>query len=467
MEEKQPVIASAILTIPLRLMELPKKKNVTKEDIWEEIPLEKSKEEIRKLGLLSYSHILDIEQDKNSSLNLIQFYRLNKKNDPTGILTEETCTVKVGSNKKVKICFSYNDNYFWEKTTLVIFSANRLALISLPIYILDDSSLTNEDKLGVFNYLSCSIGYEKAKKKGVSLEKDAMPIICEQNNSAKNLNTIWHELTQMLENPTPLFTKSVVSFISTFYTSNNNDHKDDDMLKYTCKLAWTEQKDGFVVDEDITPNIELVNYQNNKVYAACGNFGASIVSNYGKYEFKRRSQFYWIFFRLIIIRYSLHCMLDDVNNDFNKVSLDDLRDKYQQICRLKANYYYTEISDQYDTNRLYNLFYKGFKIEELNKEVELKLKAIDEIISIEKDKKEETMRQLDLDNDTKNSGIQAFITVLVLVLTITSSLNDFFDMIEDKFKIIPGIISISVVIAVIVIYWPKIKQIVNTTNKNN
>lgn len=106
MEEKQPVIASAILTIPLRLMELPKKEEVTKEDIWEEIPLEKSKEEIRKLGLLSYSHILDIEQDKNSSLNLIQFYRLNKKNDPTGILTEETCTVRLLLSNKVNAFYT-------------------------------------------------------------------------------------------------------------------------------------------------------------------------------------------------------------------------------------------------------------------------------------------------------------------------------------------------------------------------
>lgn len=471
-EAKRPFIASAILTIPLRLKELPNKEDVTKGNIWVEIPLEESKEEIRKLGLLSYSHILDIEQGNDlKSIHHMQFYRLNKENDPTGMLTEETCTVKLNNKKEVNICFPYNDEYFWEKTTLVVFSTNHLALISLPVYVLNDNpSLTEDDELCVFNYLSSSIGYEKAKKNGIVQEYDAMPITCKKNNCAKNLNSIWQELMQMLDKPMPLVSKTVVSFISTYYMSTSKNYKENDMdlLKYAGKLAWTEKKDGFVIDENITPIIKLLStHSNGKVYAACGNFGASIVSNYEKYDFKRRSQFYWIFFRIIIIRYSLHCMLDDVNNDFKKVSLEDNRDKYQEICKLRANYFYTEISDQYDTSRLYNLFYKGFKIEELNKEVEIKLNAIDEIISIEKDKKEEEMHQQDIDNDAQNSDIQAFISALVLVLTITSALNDFFDMIEDKFKIIPGIISMTVVIAVIIINWPRINKIFKTTREKS
>lgn len=115
------------------------------------------------------------------------------------------------------------------------------------------------------------------------------------------------------------------------------------------------------------------------------------------------------------------------------------------MCEIKAGLYYTEISDQYHNMRLYHKFFEGFNISMLYKEVEEKLEALDKFVTIEKDK--------------RNRFTQALITALLLVLTITSTLNDFFDMIEDSFKMIPSIISLSIVICVIVVFWPKIKEI--------
>ena len=140
-------------------------------------------------------------------------------------------------------------------------------------------------------------------------------------------------------------------------------------------------------------------------------------------------------------------------------NLTVLRERYPKVYRLKAQFFYSEISDQYDTSRLYHLFYDGFKIKELDEEVEEKLKALDEIISIKKDEEEEKTRKESLRNDKKNSNIQIFITALVLVLTITSALNDFFDILEDSSKMIPGIISLAAVAIVMIIFKDRLKEV--------
>lgn len=103
--------------------------------------------------------------------------------------------------------------------------------------------------------------------------------------------------------------------------------------------------------------------------------------------------------------------------------------------------------------------YKGLKIYSLYRNVEEKLEAIKEIIKIENDKIEEKNREESLLNEQKNHKIQIFITALLFLLTITSALNDFFDILEDSSKVIPGIVSLAAVAIVMIIFKDRLKEV--------
>ena len=45
------------------------------------------------------------------------------------------------------------------------------------------------------------------------------------------------------------------------------------------------------------------------------------------------------------------------------------------------------------------------------------------------------------------------------MLTITSALNDFFDILEDSSKMIPGIISLAAVAIVMIIFKDRLKEV--------
>lgn len=61
--ENTHIKAKAILTIPLRLKESNKISNFVDNGIWEETSFDLDKDEIRKLGLLSYAHVLADSKD--------------------------------------------------------------------------------------------------------------------------------------------------------------------------------------------------------------------------------------------------------------------------------------------------------------------------------------------------------------------------------------------------------------------
>lgn len=472
--------AKAILTIPLRLDKKFSIASIVGNGVWQEESTKADEDEIRKLGLLSYAHALGKCGAANES-NDIRIYALKK--DPTSMIGVEPNSIDV-NGKSIFFTFKTSGETkkptpFWGDTKVVYSSPSRLVLITLPVYLIGikerkdegshtdnlssvngNSGLTEKDYYSAFKFFNDSIGYGKTKS---DENKDAMAISGE-NSINKNLRTICKELLGSLyDHTTSLYTKSLISFICVQYpTSKDLDETQEAEKVKLCaqKLAWCEDREGFVADPQMTPSLKiLANKEHGDVYASSSTFGTAFVSNYNWYDFPKSNQYFWIYLRLIILKYSLHCLLDDINMIIGQENLTVLRERYQKVYRLKAQFFYSEISDQYDTSRLYHLFYDGFKIKELDEEVEEKLKALDEIISIKKDEEEEKTRKESLRNDKKNSNIQIFITALVLVLTITSALNDFFDILEDSSKMIPGIISLAAVAIVMIIFKDRLKEV--------
>lgn len=238
------------------------------------------------------------------------------------------------------------------------------------------------------------------------------------------------------------------------------------------QISMDKKDVGFTIDNDLTSTKLLLDTPNyGRVSAACGTYGVAIVADSARYSFRNRTdQYFWVFIGLLMLRFSLLNMLNDISTAISKVRkldkdivkkdlLNSLRESYQRISLLKAKFVNNEISDQYEFSRMYDLSYKGLKIYSLYRNVEEKLEAIKEIIKIENDKIEEKNREESLLNEQKNHKIQIFITALLFLLTITSALNDFFDILEDSSKVIPGIVSLAAVAIVMIIFKDRLKEV--------
>lgn len=453
----RPYEASAIISIPFRFEKenRPKKKIRSKRNMWS---LTSTNEISKDLGLLPHvQEVLNPNTSNSFDGNDIEIFSINGNGENIkrllcdDIVTFESKKENDNDSFSFKFRFSlyeksenseeekYKD-LFWGEPRLVVYPLSHIGLLTLPIYHYDK----NMDNIyEFFNKVNVSLAYGwKLKFK----------------DGKHSLKDIFDLLTHDLDNVTPLCNKSLVSFIYA-YNSELRNGKDDDFKKCSEKLTYTDNRKGFVTDDDETSFVQLL--ESIKLYSSAGPFGASFVTN-DLQAFDRKSQdkYFWIYLLLIVQRYSLINMLYKLNSIFseiaNKKIKDDkhfkkLQENYQEMCEIKAGLYYTEISDQYHNMRLYHKFFEGFNINKLYGEVEEKLEALDKFVSIEKDK--------------RNRFTQALITALVLVLTITSALNDFFDMMEDSFKIIPGIISMAIVVVVIVAFWPRIKEILQYGNK--
>lgn len=266
------------------------------------------------------------------------------------------------------------------------------------------------------------------------------------------MGEIFDQLTKKLSNVVPLTTKSLISFIYA-YNPDLENKEEKSYKECSEKLAYTDERKGFVTDDDETSFLQLLDSQ--KVYTSAGTFGASFVTDNKKaYNRTNLDKYFWIYLLLMVQRYSLIQILYDLNIFFGKITgksgrkhikLKELQDKYQEMCEIKAGLYFTEISEQYHNIRLYHKFFDGFNIKRLYEEVEEKMEALDKFVTIEKDK--------------HNRTAQAILTILVLLLTVTSALNDLFDIIEDQNKLMPGIILLLVFAGIIIIFWKKIKNL--------
>lgn len=435
--------ASAIISIPFQF-EIKKStgtKPSSQNDNWKPISTDEMSKD---LGLLPHvSELLLNNTGKSFRGNDIEVYALNGKiKQEVPYFCGDNVIFK-DDNVDIVFKFALSSNgeksvdgkgLFWAEPKLVIYPLSQIGILTMPVYHYDTSM---ENMYKFFNKISASLAYPWQFN-----YKDKCLSMCE----------IFTSLTKGIDGIKPLCNKSLVSFIYAF--NSDLDGGDEVDFKHCSeKLAYTDDRKGFVTDDEETSFVHLL--ASNQLYSSAGPFGASFVtSKNNSNNITNLDKYFWIYLILIVQRYSLINMLCKLNTIFGEIASNKFKDdkyfsklqeKYQEMCEIKAGLYYTEISDQYHNMRLYHKFFEGFNISMLYKEVEEKLEALDKFVSIEKDR--------------RNRFTQALITALLLVLTITSALNDFFDMIEDSFKMIPSIISLSIVICVIVVFWPKIKEI--------
>lgn len=434
--------ACGIIVVPLRIkdnFDFIKKTTLSEIDTNE---LKKTKQTISSLALFNHASILlkNISRSDTADAMGIKIYDLSAKlrqefKNKTGVppitvaYQEWDNTEKIFKSKETKeFSFSWKDNKKeenaysneWGKAKLIVFPLSNIAFVTLPVETEKCNGI--EEIYTLFNKLSVTIGYENMK---LAIDNETM---CSMPSFIERL------VPEIREGSISYMSnKSLVSFI---YVSNPDlieneqsitDIDKNEIKKCACKLAYTSDLKGFVVDEHV-PFIQMLD-SDPKLYASASFLGASYVTagqfDYRKAQRKLNSTF-WVFLILLIQRYSLIDILYDLSrtNAQNNMSFSKTRSSYKKMCKIKASLLFTDISDRYDVSRLYHMFAKGLKIDELYEEVTLKLNTLNQYLT-----------QL---NDEKSGKLQTFITWMLVILTLTSGLNDLLDIVEDSNRWLPG-----------------------------
>ena len=455
--------ARAILVVPYMVKEIPSIDKITKTGCWILADADEDDIQQKKVGYLSHAKI-NSDSDNASETDIF----ICKLAQPRSALMNSCNEYKISIGKQnknreerfVSFRFSWGETFWGTQPNLIIVPLTHLALITIPL-CLEDPKMDTGDSYEFFNHISDVSGYNNSQ-----------PTLIESDNNKQTLIELLDEILAPIGDKTPLYTKSFISYICAYNQDVRSEDTTDELVRSACKLAWTKKDVGFTIDNDLTSTKLLLDTPNyGRVSAACGTYGVAIVADSARYSFRNRTdQYFWVFIGLLMLRFSLLNMLNDISTAISKVRkldkdivkkdlLNSLRESYQRISLLKAKFVNNEISDQYEFSRMYDLSYKGLKIYSLYRNVEEKLDAIKEIIKIENDKIEEKNREESLLNEQKNHKIQIFITALLFLLTITSALNDFFDILEDSSKVIPGIVSLAAVAIVMIIFKDRLKEV--------
>lgn len=450
---------NAVISIPFRFNSNQKGYEF-QSSMWKDVAL--NAKEINSLGLLPHvKELFDIHDDlfrisntgtkhQNFDGNDIRIYELKTDRILNNILSGDDCkyakTTQTDNKKSYVFRFSHcekgnkQDKLFWSTPKLVMYPLTHIGMLTLPVYHYENSQ---DEVYKFYDEINASLlsdnWHIRLNVKGNRSISDSIGF---------TMKEIFHELTRELDSVSLLITKSIITFIYAYNPDLVNKGKDE-IKKCAGKLAYANSLQGFVTDEKETSFLQILDSQ--KLYSSSGPFGASFVTDTpDALRVDNLNKYFWIYMILIVQRYSLLNMLFELNATFSNIdskklrkhkNLRDLQMKYQDMCKIKAGLYFTEISDQYHNMRLYHNFFDALNIKTLYNEVEEKLEALDKYLSIEKDK--------------QSWLSQKIIAALVLLLTATSGVDDFLDILEDPTKIHPGIISLLVAIAIIVTLWHK------------
>lgn len=442
--------AAAILVVPIRLRD---GYDLHQSKQYKEIPSteqEKVKNTISKLALFNHAGILlgDASTSGNDENIGINIYDLSEKvKNAFGVkdvdyidgFNEISFHVEYTDREKEEKLSTRAFHFSWKKfkdedseysnewktPKLIEFPLSNICFITFPV---ETESCSNIDEIyTLFNKLSVTIGY------------DNMKLFSDYSGDRMSMKEIVESIVpELMKGKASLMAiKSMVSFV---YASNpdlNLEKKDtnakpdiQEIRNNTCKLAYTSDLKGFVADDKI-PFLQMLD-SDPKQYASASIVGASFVS-VGKYKSSKAqgklNTNFWLFLLLLIQRYSLLDILFDLNsiNTQNNVNLKELNANYRKMCKIKASLFFTDISDRYDISRIYHMFGDGLKIEALYDEVNKKLDLLNQYLANIKDE--------------QNKKFQKFISLLLVILTLTSGLNDLLDIVNDAAKWIPAIIA--------------------------
>lgn len=290
--------ASAIISIPFQfdIKDSTGTKASFHNDNWKPISTDEMSKD---LGLLPHvSELLLNNTGKSFRGNDIEVYALNGKIKQEVPYFGGDNVIFKDDNVDIVFKFDLSSNgeksvdgkgLFWAEPKLVIYPLSQIGILTMPLYHYDTSM---ENIYKFFNKISASLSYSWKFN---------------YENRHLSMHDIFTSLTKGIDGVKPLCNKSLVSFIYAF----NSDLEGGDEVDFKhCseKLAYTDDRKGFVTDDEETSFVHLL--ASNQLYSSAGPFGASFVTNKkDSNNITNLDKYFWIYLMLIVQRYSLINML--------------------------------------------------------------------------------------------------------------------------------------------------------------